>query len=240
MLLLEDPGRERLGRVVVEDGHRALQHDRPGVAPRVHQVHRAPRDLDAVRPRLPLGVEAGEARQQRRVDVDDALREARDERRREQPHVAGEADPLAPAPPRSPRRRDARAPRAPGPCPGWRRPGSRARGRARARARRADWRPRARSRPGPRRGRTPRPARRGSNPAPTAAPPPASSPPPALPVVRESWVVGRALLRYSHQARSRRRNGCHFDPRATTHDPRSVRHGALRRTAPLRPRRSGR
>ena len=53
-----------------------------------------PNDLHAVGDGLLDRADAGERRQQRRVDVDHALREAREERRVEQLHVAGEHDEL--------------------------------------------------------------------------------------------------------------------------------------------------
>ena len=56
-----------------------------------------PDDLDAVVDRLLDGADAGERRQERRVHVDDPLREAGEERRVEELHVAGEHDELDPA-----------------------------------------------------------------------------------------------------------------------------------------------
>src|ERR1051325_2648972 len=64
------------------------------VPPFVYEVHRAARDLDAVRERLPLRVQAGERGQQAGMDVQHALRVGAQEAGREQAHEAGEAHPL--------------------------------------------------------------------------------------------------------------------------------------------------
>ena len=66
----------------------------PGVDALVDEVDRHAEDLDAVRERLLDRADAREGRQQRGVDVDDPLREAREERGLEQLHVAGEHDEL--------------------------------------------------------------------------------------------------------------------------------------------------
>ena len=86
------PERRRVGPL----GHveRALGDDRAGVDALVDEVHGHARDLDAVGHGLLDGADAGEGREERRVDVDDALREAREERRVEELHVAGEHDEL--------------------------------------------------------------------------------------------------------------------------------------------------
>ena len=63
---------ERRLVVAVEHRHRRLRDDRPGVGARVDEVHGAAGDARAVVERLPLRVHAGERRQERRVDVEDA------------------------------------------------------------------------------------------------------------------------------------------------------------------------
>ena len=71
---------------------RALEDDRSGVHALVDEVHGDAEHLHAVGERL---LDRGEARkggQQRRVDVDHALRELPQERGREELHVAGEHD----------------------------------------------------------------------------------------------------------------------------------------------------
>ena len=66
---------KRLRRVVVAHRHGGLQHDGTAVELRGDQVHGCARDLDAVLERLPLRVDAGKRRQERRVHVEDARRE---------------------------------------------------------------------------------------------------------------------------------------------------------------------
>ena len=48
-----------------------------------------PLTLDAVLERLPLRVKTGKRRQQRRMDVENRVRERVDERRADEPHEAG-------------------------------------------------------------------------------------------------------------------------------------------------------
>ena len=58
-------------------------------------MHRGAGHADAVLERLPLRVEPGKRRQQRRVDVEDrGSGNAVEQRRAEQPHEAGEAHQL--------------------------------------------------------------------------------------------------------------------------------------------------
>ena len=64
-----------VARVRQLDG--ALQDDRPRVDALVDEVHRDAEDLHAVVERLLDGVQARERRQQRRMDVEDAVGEAR-------------------------------------------------------------------------------------------------------------------------------------------------------------------
>ena len=72
-----------------------LLHDhRPGVEALVDVVDGHAGRLDAGGERVVDRVRAGEGGQQRGVDVDDAAREAVEERRRQQVHVAGEHDEL--------------------------------------------------------------------------------------------------------------------------------------------------
>ena len=92
MLLDEDPRAQRVGRISVEHRHRPLNDDRSAIELRRHQVHGHAADLDAVLERLALRVDARKRRQQRRVDVQDGVRKRLEERRADQPHVAGQAD----------------------------------------------------------------------------------------------------------------------------------------------------
>ena len=94
VLLDEDARRQRLDRVVVEHRNRRLQDDRPAVELGGHQMHGRAGHPDAVLERLTLRVEAGKRGQQRRVDVEDAVRKRVEQRRADQPHEAGEADQL--------------------------------------------------------------------------------------------------------------------------------------------------
>src|SRR6266705_5775321 len=55
-------------------------------------MDRAAGDLDAGGDRIALGVSPGECREERRMDVDDPVRELADERRRDQAHEAREDD----------------------------------------------------------------------------------------------------------------------------------------------------
>ena len=87
---------QRLGRVVVAHRHRGLQHDRTGVELAGHEMDGRAGDLHAVLERLALRVDAGERRQQRRVDVEDRVREGVEQRRADEPHEAGEADQRTP------------------------------------------------------------------------------------------------------------------------------------------------
>ena len=66
----------------------------PVSMPFVDEVDRDACRLDAGRERVLDRVGAREGRQERGVDVDDPLREAAQERRRQQVHVAGEDDEL--------------------------------------------------------------------------------------------------------------------------------------------------
>jgi len=73
---------------------RGLQHDRPRVHSLVDEVDGDAEDLHAVRERLADRVESRERRQQRRVDVEDAVGEAGQELGPDELHVAGEHDEL--------------------------------------------------------------------------------------------------------------------------------------------------
>ena len=100
----------RIARVGQLD--RALQHDRARVDPLVDEVDRHAEDLDPVLDGLLDRAHAGEGGQQRGMDVEDPVGEARHEARVEDRHVAGEHDELdALARPAS-RRWRRRAPRA--------------------------------------------------------------------------------------------------------------------------------
>jgi len=81
------------GRIVCfEHGNCVLQNNRAVVKVLIDKVHGAAGDLDSVIEGLLLCIEAGEGRQQRGMDVENAIGKGGDELRREQAHVAGEAD----------------------------------------------------------------------------------------------------------------------------------------------------
>ena len=82
MLLFQNAGRKRLHRVVIQHRHRRLHDDRAGVQVLIHEMHRAAGDLDAVFERLMLRIQAGKRRQQRRMNVQNAVRKLADERAR--------------------------------------------------------------------------------------------------------------------------------------------------------------
>ena len=77
MLLDEDPRRQRLHGVVVEHRNSGLHHDRSTVQLGCDEMHGRAADPHAVVERLALRVEAGKRRQQRRMNVEHALRKRR-------------------------------------------------------------------------------------------------------------------------------------------------------------------
>ena len=92
MLFDQDAVGERVGVVGFEHRNDPLQDDDAVIQMLVDEVHRAAGDLHAVVEGLGLRLEAGEGGQQRRMNVEDAVGEGVDEFRREQAHVAGQAD----------------------------------------------------------------------------------------------------------------------------------------------------
>jgi len=83
---------ERSFSVFVEDGDSGLRDDRAGVEIFVDEVDRAAGKLHAVFEGLALRFEAGKRREQRGMNVQDAIWKFGDEKRGEQTHVAGKAD----------------------------------------------------------------------------------------------------------------------------------------------------
>ena len=92
VLLLEDAFGEGVSVVAVEYGDEFLEDDGSVVELLVDEVDGAAGDLNAVVEGLSLGVETREGREQRGVDVEDALREGLDKAWREKAHVACEAN----------------------------------------------------------------------------------------------------------------------------------------------------
>ena len=97
MLLLENSGRQRFRRVVVEHGDRALHDHRTIVETRGDQMYRDPGDPDAVSEGLTLRIRAWKRWQEGWVDVDDGVGERLEQRRPYQAHEAGQADNAHPA-----------------------------------------------------------------------------------------------------------------------------------------------
>jgi hypothetical protein len=91
VLLDQDSRRQRLRGVIVEHRHRALHDDRSGIELAGDQMHGGAADLHAVGDGLPLRLEAGKRRQQRRMDVEDRIRKRVEERRADDAHITGQA-----------------------------------------------------------------------------------------------------------------------------------------------------
>ena len=90
-------------------GTAACSDDRPAIELGGHEMDGRAADAHAVLERLPLRVEPGKRRQQRRMNVEDAIGKRLEQRRPDQPHEAGQTDQpdvaRAAARRRSPRRR---------------------------------------------------------------------------------------------------------------------------------------
>src|SRR3954451_10838273 len=94
VLDLEDTLRQRIRRVVVADGNRALHHDWAGVGLGDYEVHRCAGQLDAAAQGLAVWVETWERWQQRGMDVEHPTVPGPGEFGREQPHETAETDQL--------------------------------------------------------------------------------------------------------------------------------------------------
>src|SRR5262245_35262922 len=92
MLFSEDACRQGLHRVAVEHRHGGLKHDWAAIELRRNQMYRGATHTHAVRQRLPLSIQPGEGRQERRVNVEDAVRESLEQRRADAAHETGETD----------------------------------------------------------------------------------------------------------------------------------------------------
>ena len=82
MFLLEDARTQRLFGIVRENRHNGLDNDRALIALFIDEMHRAARKTDTVLKRFFLHMKPGKGRQQRRMDVHDAIRICFDEHRR--------------------------------------------------------------------------------------------------------------------------------------------------------------
>ena len=78
--------------VTIQNRHGFLQNDGPVVQMLVNKMDRATGQLHAVFKRLFLRVHSRKSGQQRRMNVDNAIGKSPDEVRREEAHIAGQAD----------------------------------------------------------------------------------------------------------------------------------------------------
>ena len=92
VLFQEDSGGQGVAVVLVEDGDGALEDDDAVVEMLIDEVDGAAGDFRAVVEGLLLGVEAGKGWQKGGVNVEDPVGEGGDELRRQEAHIAGEAD----------------------------------------------------------------------------------------------------------------------------------------------------
>ena len=92
MFFAQDAFGERVRRVAILDWHHGLHHNRPRVQILVHEMHGAARKFRAVLQRLALRFKSRKRGQERRVNIQNALRKRGHKIRRKQPHVASEAN----------------------------------------------------------------------------------------------------------------------------------------------------
>jgi hypothetical protein len=92
MFFDQNPAREGLDVVGVEDWDGALKDDYAVVQVFVHKMHSTTGDLDAVVEGLMLGFEAGKSGEKRWVDVDDSIGKGGDELGCKEAHVASQAN----------------------------------------------------------------------------------------------------------------------------------------------------
>ena len=92
VLLDKDPRGERIHGVVIENRHGRLQHNRSPIEVCGHQMHGRASHPDTVFERLALCVQAWERRQQRRVNIENALGKRIEQGRPDEAHEARQAD----------------------------------------------------------------------------------------------------------------------------------------------------
>src|SRR5688572_14031729 len=92
VFLLEDARRQRVTRIVVEDGHGPLKHNRSGIKLAGDEMHGHSAHSDAMLERLTLGVNAGKGWQQSRVNIQYRVGKLVDQRGTDDPHEASEAN----------------------------------------------------------------------------------------------------------------------------------------------------
>ena len=88
MLLLQDARGQRVFVVIRQHRDGALHDDWPVVEVLVDEMDAAAADLHSVVKGLLLSFQSGKCGQQRRVDIENALRKLLNEPGRQQPHVA--------------------------------------------------------------------------------------------------------------------------------------------------------
>ena len=92
MLLNKDSCRERVASIVAMDRDGALQDNGAAIQLRRHDVDCDATHLDAVFNGLALRIDAWKSRQKRGVYVENGVWERLQQRRADQPHVAGQTD----------------------------------------------------------------------------------------------------------------------------------------------------
>lgn len=92
MFLLKDTPTERFFGILSEHFHCSLRKDRPGIKTLIHIVDRAAGNFDAILKSLLLRMQAREARQQRRMDIQNPACIGRNEIFTQQSHVPGQTD----------------------------------------------------------------------------------------------------------------------------------------------------
>src|SRR5260370_16904272 len=83
---------KRILSVLVKDGKSGLQNNGAGVEIFVDEMDGAAGEFYAIFESLALRFQSGERREQRRMDIEDAIWKLCDKKRRQQAHVSGEAD----------------------------------------------------------------------------------------------------------------------------------------------------
>jgi hypothetical protein len=92
MFLDEDPSRQGFNAVALENGNGGLQDDRAIVEPGRHEMDGGAGHADTVLECLTLRLEARERRQQRRMNVEDAIGKCLEQLRSNPPHIPGKAN----------------------------------------------------------------------------------------------------------------------------------------------------
>ena len=92
VLFRQDPFRQRMRIVALNHWNCPLQNDRPVIQMLIHKVNRTPGHFHAVIERLLLRIKPRKRRQQRWMNVQNAIGKCGDELRRQQPHITSEAN----------------------------------------------------------------------------------------------------------------------------------------------------